>query len=258
LTLCRAWSDLECFFELVSFECLLVLNGPLGVFIALKNLVVFNFPQFQAFVHASFELLTEGIHLNLLLLHQLGFGSEDLLVAGLEVLALLDLLHLVSAELNLVGILIVLLLGEGLLDGSEVEELCGVLEDHGQILLEVLSVLLQTLCVSVLKVDDLSLIFLLGSLKLEVPVLVEILVLFNMGLLDFFLLLLMGEHELLVLHVVFLLLELLDPVLGHLSLDVAILLLAGDSVLLHSSYEVLDVLLVHLGVLTILLVVWVL
>ena len=28
----------------------------------------------------------------------------------------------------------------------------------------------------------------------------------------------MGEHELLVLHVVFLLLELLDPVLGHLSL----------------------------------------
>ena len=197
---------------------MLVFDGSLGVFVALENLVVFDFSQFQAFVHAAFELLSEGVHLSLLLLHQLGFGCEDLLVAVLKVLLLLDFLHLVSAELNLVGILIVLLLREGLLDASQVEQLCRVLENHGQILLEVLSILLQALRVSVLKVNDLSLILLLGSLQLEVPVLVEILVLFNMGLLDFFLLLLMGEHELLVLHVVFLLLELLDPVLGHLSL----------------------------------------
>lgn len=214
----RAWSDFECLFQLVSFKCLLVFNGSLGVFITLENLVVFDFSQFQAFVHAAFELLTEGVHLCLLLLHQFGFGCENLLVAVLEVLLLLHVFHLVSAQLNLVGILIVLLLGEGLLDASEVKELGGVLEDHGQVLLEVLSVLLKALGVPVLEVDNLSLIFLLSSLQLEVPVLVEILILFNMGLLDLFLLLLMGEHKLLVLHVVFLLLELLDPVLGHLSL----------------------------------------
>jgi hypothetical protein len=63
-----------------------------------------------------------------------------------------------------VGILIVLLLGERLLDASEVEELGGVLEDHGQVLLEVLSVLLKALGVPVLKVNNLTLIFLLSSL----------------------------------------------------------------------------------------------
>ena len=39
-----------------------------------------------------------------------------------------------------------------------------------------------------------------------------------MGLLDLFLLLLMSEHQLLVLHVVLLLLQLGDPILGHFSL----------------------------------------
>lgn len=177
-----------------------------------------DFSEFQTFVHASFELLTEGIHFGLLLLHELCFRCQDLLVAVFEVLDLLSFLHLVGAELDLVGILIVLLLREGLLDASEVEELSRVLEGHGEVLFEVLSVLLEALRVSVLKVNDLSLVFLLSSLELEVPVLVEILVLFNMGLLDFFLLLLMGKHKLLVLHVVLLLLEFLDPILGHLSL----------------------------------------
>jgi hypothetical protein len=80
--------------------------------------------------------------------------------------------------------------------------------------------------------------------------LVEILILLDMCLLNLFLLLLVSKHQLLVLHVVLLLLQLSNPVLGHFSLDVAIFFFAGDSMLLHSSYEVLDVLLVDFGVLT--------
>jgi len=62
------------------------------------------------------------------------------------------------------GVLVVLLLGEGLLDTSEVEELCGELEGHREIFLEVLSVVLKALSVSVLELNDFALVLLLGSL----------------------------------------------------------------------------------------------
>ena len=62
------------------------------------------------------------------------------------------------------------------------------------------------------------LVLLLSPLELKVPVLVEILVLLDVGLLDLFLLLLVGEHELLELHVVLLLLELCNSILRHFSL----------------------------------------
>ena len=71
---------------------------------------------------------------------------------------------------------------------------------------------------SVLKVHDFLLVLLLSPLELKVPVLVEILVLLDVGLLDFFLLLLVGEHELLELHVILLLLELCNSILRHFSL----------------------------------------
>ena len=71
---------------------------------------------------------------------------------------------------------------------------------------------------SVLQINNLLLVLLLCSLEFEVPVLVEVLVLFDVGLLDLFLLLLMREHQLLILHIVLLLLEFCDPILCHLSL----------------------------------------
>ena len=71
---------------------------------------------------------------------------------------------------------------------------------------------------SILEVNYFLLILLLSPLEFEVPMLVEILILLDMGLLDLFLLLLMSEHQLLVLHVVLLLLQLGDPILGHFSL----------------------------------------
>ena len=71
---------------------------------------------------------------------------------------------------------------------------------------------------SVLKIDNLLLVLFLSPLELEVPVLVEVLVLLDVSLLDLLLLLLVGEHQLLILHVIFLVLELSNPVLCHLSL----------------------------------------
>lgn len=74
-----------------------------------------------------------------------------------------------------------------------------------------------------------------------------------MRLLDFFLALLVMEDELLVLHVKFLLFQLKDAILRHLSLNVATLLFASRPVLLHRSDKVFDILGVDFGVLTSLL-----
>lgn len=71
---------------------------------------------------------------------------------------------------------------------------------------------------SVFKIDNLLLVLFLSPLELEVPVLVEVLVLLDVSLLDLLLLLLVGKHQLLILHVIFLVLELSNPVLCHLSL----------------------------------------
>ena len=93
-----------------------------------------------------------------------------------------------------------------------------MLESQWKIFLELLSVLFQPFGVFILEVHNFRLIFLLSSLKFEVPMLVEILILLDVCLLNFFLLLLVSEHQLLVLHVVLLLLQLSNPVLGHFSL----------------------------------------
>ena len=80
------------------------------------------------------------------------------------------------------------------------------------------SVFFKCLGVSVFKIYNLLLVLFLSPLELEVPVLVEVLVLLDVSLLDLFLLLLVGKHQLLILHVIFLVLEFSNPVLCHLSL----------------------------------------
>ena len=115
-------------------------------------------------------------------------------------------------------LLVILLLCEVLLDLTQIEELSRVFEFKWEGLLQVLPVLLQLLSMTSLKLLDLGLVLLLSFLKLHVIVLVEVLVLLNMSLLDFLLALLMAEKELLVLHVEFLLLQLLNTILRHLSL----------------------------------------
>lgn len=65
--------------------------------------------------------------------------------------------------------------------------------------------------------------------------LVELLVLLNVRLLDFFLALLVREDHLLVVHLKLLFFELSDAILSHFSLDVSALLFARNSMLLHGS-----------------------
>ena len=116
------------------------------------------------------------------------------------------------------GVLVILLLCKTLLNTPEIEQFSRVLKGERQILLELRSIFFQRLGVSVLEINNLLLVLLLCPLEFEVPVLVEVLVLFDVGLLDLFLLLLVREHQLLILHIVLLLLKFCDPILRHLSL----------------------------------------
>ena len=111
-------------FELVAFQCLLILDLFLRVLIALQNLVMFLLTLFEVLVHLIFETLSERIHLRLLLLHEFGFRSKDLLVAVLHVLLALALFQLISLLLHLVRVLIILLFCEVGLNLALIQELC--------------------------------------------------------------------------------------------------------------------------------------
>ena len=69
-----------------------------------------------------------------------------------------------------------------------------------------------------LQLFDLDLVLLLRLRKHTIPVLIELLVLLNMCLLNFFLALLVREDHLLVVHLKLLFFELSDAILGHFSL----------------------------------------
>jgi len=98
-----------------------------------------------------------------------------------------------------------------------------------------LSVLFQLVGVLVLKGKYFVLILLLGIFELLVPMFVELLVLFDVGLFTLFTLLLVHEDHLLHLTGVLLFFQLGDSVFCHFSLNVAALLLAGTSMVLHSG-----------------------
>ena len=100
-----------------------------------------DFSKLQTLIHAALKFLTECVHFVLLLGHQLSLCGENFLVAVLQVLSLFFVLHFICAQLDLMGILIVLLFGKRLLDTSEVEEFRREFELHGEILLKVLSIL---------------------------------------------------------------------------------------------------------------------
>lgn len=176
------------------------------------------FALLQELVHLILKFLSEGVHLVLLLLHQLSLGCEDLFVPNLHVSLAFLFLNLVSSLLHLMRFLVVLLPRQILLNLTHVKQLCRLLELKREGLLEICSVLLKLLSMVCLELLQLLLILFLGFCEDAIPVFVEFLVLLDMGVLDFFLALLMLKHELLILHVEFLLLQLKDTVLGHLSL----------------------------------------
>ena len=129
------------------------------------------------------------------------------------------------------------LLSETGLDSLLVEELSAELKGEGQLLLQLLPVSLQLHGVSLLKFSQSLGVLLLGLEEILVPLLVELLVLLDVGLLALLSLLGLVEHQLLVPPVVVLEPQLRDAVLGHLGLDVLALLLARLSMLFESFAE---------------------
>lgn len=144
-------------------------------------------------------------------------------------------LEFLGADLNLVSLLIVFLLRKVCLDLPKVEKFSRVFECHRKPLLKLASLIFKCLCVGRFESHDLCLVFFLGLSKLVIPVRVEVLVLLDVGLLTLFALLLMGEKHFFHLSRVFLLLELGDPVLSHLSFNILTVRLASVSMLLQCS-----------------------
>ena len=92
--------------ELDSLDVLLVFDLLLHVLVSLEQLVVLSLTELQSLVQIGLELLLESVHLVLLLLDQLGLGSDDLLVSFLEVSLPLLSLELLASNLDLVGLLV--------------------------------------------------------------------------------------------------------------------------------------------------------
>jgi hypothetical protein len=220
-------------FALNSLDVLLVLNFLFNVLVALEDLVVLDFSHLQALVHLSFKLFLQRSHFVRLLAHHVGLTCENFLMNINHVLLTFFLFKLLCADLDLMSLLIALLLGHLVLDLSQVEQLSGLLVLCWQGGLQVLTVVLQVLGVLFLHGENLVLVVLLSLLELVVPVLIEVLVLLNVGLFAFFALLLVHEDQFLLLAVKVLLLKLSNAVLCHLGLDVATLAFASGAVLLH-------------------------
>ena len=120
----RARTRLVVLLQLVALKCLLILDLLLRVFVPLQDLVVLLFALLQVLIHLIFESLSERVHLSLLLLHELGLGSQDLLVAVFHVLLALALFKLIGLLLHLMRVLIILLLGQVRLNFALIQQLC--------------------------------------------------------------------------------------------------------------------------------------
>ena len=97
---------LERLLELDPLNVLLVLDFLLHILVPLQKFVVFSLSELKSLVQVSLQLLLESIHLILLLLDELGLGSNDLLGAFLHVLLSFFVLEFLAPYLNLMGLLI--------------------------------------------------------------------------------------------------------------------------------------------------------
>lgn len=114
---------LERLLELDPLNVLLVLNFLLHILVPLQKFVVLGLPELKSLVQVGLKLLLECVHLVLLLLDELGLGSNDLLGAFLHVLLPLFGLQFLAPYLNLMCLLILFLLGQIHLDLLHIEQL---------------------------------------------------------------------------------------------------------------------------------------
>ena len=163
----------------------------------------------------------------------------------LHVLFALDGLQFLAPHLNLMCLLIpannkdvenlLLLLGQILLNLLLVQELGTELERQRQSVLEGLPIGLDLNCMPVLKLAEGRAVFLLSLQQILVPLLVELLILLDVGLLTLFPLLCLIENQLTKAPIIILLLEFGNSILGHLSLDIFAFLFTSQSVILKDS-----------------------
>jgi len=142
--------------------------------------------------------------------------------------------QVLSLLLYLVSLRVLLLLGQRALDLLEVKQFGAKLESQRKFLLQFCSVTLDLLSVSIFELTEGLGILLLGLKEIVVPLLVEFLVLLDVGLLTLLALLRLVEDELLLTTLVVLQLEFSDPVFGHLGFDVLALDLTGVAVLFEN------------------------
>ena len=84
---------------------------------------MFVLSELQPLIEIAFQLFLECIHLILLLLDQLGFGSNDFLMSFLHILLSFSDLKLLAYHLNLMGLGVFLLLSEAFLNFLLVQQL---------------------------------------------------------------------------------------------------------------------------------------
>lgn len=116
------------FLKTVALEGLLVLNLFLRIFVRLQNLVVLLLAFFKKLVHLILKLLSQSVHFILLLLHELGLSSQYFLMTHLHMVPSFRLLKLISTLLDLMSLLVILLLGQVLLNFALVEKLSRLFE----------------------------------------------------------------------------------------------------------------------------------
>lgn len=177
---------LESSFELDSFNVLLVLNFLLDVLVTLKKFVMFSFSELQTLIKVGLELLLKGVHLILLLLDKLGFSSDDLLMSILHIFFSFFSFQILASDLDLMSFLILLLLGEVILDLLLVEQFSGILEGKRELFLKIITIRLKFKSVFVFQFTESLSIFFLGLKKIVIPLLVELLVLFDVSLFTLF------------------------------------------------------------------------
>ena len=102
----------------------MVFNLLFHILVALEDAVVFDLALLQSLVHAEFKSLLVRGHLIGLFLHQFSLRRQNLLMPGVVVLFPFFFLKLMHSALHLMCLLVILLLGQVVLDTLEIEQLC--------------------------------------------------------------------------------------------------------------------------------------
>jgi hypothetical protein len=126
------------------------------------------------------------------------------------------------------------LFGKVGLDSLQVKQFWRKLEGLGELIVQLLVVLLELLSVLLFKLSESLGILVLGLEEIVVPLLVELVVLLDMSLFALLSLLSLVENELVEFALIILELELGDSVLGHLGLNVLSFLLTSLSVIIEN------------------------